>query len=375
MISSEQDHTWMIIREGLSAWKGKIENNPDIYLADLEKIPLAAAVADADGRMLNCNTGCAKLLMAQKDQLIGLPMGHFVPEPADSNGAEERTEARPARVQIKTAQGTTLLVMLDRVRMTSSSHQHANVYIMTDLSVTDINAYHQIAAQDAALSAIQEVSANAAHHEIKNYITSIQVACDLLQDDRDSEDSAAHLLNIIRHKCDKAMQLLSMHDWIVQLERGEYQSHNSPVELMSTIGSVLFDYDMLTVSKQLLVQVSATPTNGPLEVRCDQKCLSYALHNLLRHALEAAPRQSEVRIGVTQLGEEVEISVLIAGQLEAGYEPYLYEKEVPKNTLKGTRALGLYIIRRAMDCLNGRVSVEPATDTNSTLLRLQVPVR
>ena len=124
------------------------------------------------------------------------------------------------------------------------------------------------------------------------------------------------------------------------------------------------------------VELMATPPEAGLRVRADQLRLRQVLVNLLSNAIKYNRRSGQVLVEAMGLQREVVISVSDTGKgMDAQQLAHLFE---PFNRLGAERTavegtgIGLVIVKRLVELMQGRIEVSSETDTG-TRFRIWLP--
>lgn len=108
---------------------------------------------------------------------------------------------------------------------------------------------------------------------------------------------------------------------------------------------------------------------GPEEIHADEKLLRSILVNLLTNAIKFSPERREIFLAVNEMSDSVLIRVTDEGmgvaedELEKIFEPFHRSKD--SGSIKGT-GLGLNIVRKSVDLLNGTIQVKSKRGVGTT---------
>ncbi|MGH9282783.1 MAG: sensor histidine kinase, partial [Acidimicrobiales bacterium] len=116
--------------------------------------------------------------------------------------------------------------------------------------------------------------------------------------------------------------------------------------------------------------IVGTPPH-PVEVEIDDARLARVLHHLLTNALEHSA--GEVHLGLVEAEGEVEVSVTDTGPgIFSGDLPYLFDRfrqlDSSSTRTHGGVGIGLYICRRVVEALGGRIWCESRLGVGSRFI-------
>jgi signal transduction histidine kinase/DNA-binding response OmpR family regulator len=208
-------------------------------------------------------------------------------------------------------------------------------------------------------------------HELRTPLTSIKGYTDLLFLGRvgPMSDQQREFLRIIKQNADRLTALVSDILDISRIETGRVRLSIEPIDLASSIGSVVtsfqgpFDEKGLTLATQI-------PEHLP-RVRGDADRVTQILTNLVGNALQYTPPPGEVTILAAVAGHFVQVSVVdtgigISAEDQARIFDRFYRADHPQVLEAAGTGLGLAIVKMFVEMLGGTVSVESELGQGST---------
>jgi len=221
----------------------------------------------------------------------------------------------------------------------------------------------QAQARQMKLVALGRLTANIAH-EIRNPLSAISHATELLQEEPVLNDTVARLLTIIH---DNAKRLDRMVNDVLKLNRGE-RAHREVFKLGAYLQTFAEQFCQIEKVAQTIIslELSADP-----EVSFDHSHLSQVMWNLCRNALRHCRREdASIRIAVSVIsnGSIVKLDVVDDG---LGVPPALRNQlfEPFFTTVSSGTGLGLYIARGVCEANDATLDyVETRKGTQFTIL-------
>jgi two-component system sensor histidine kinase CreC len=211
-------------------------------------------------------------------------------------------------------------------------------------------------------------------HEVKSPLTAIRASAELLAGDLPAERRAGFVTTIER-EVDRLNKLADRLLELASLERADRLTHVEPVSLRSLVDEVIASSAAVSEARGVrLAQQQAerdTVSGDPLLLR-------QAIDNLLRNALDFAPRGSGISISTKALDRGVLLTVQDQGPgipefARARIFDRFYSLPRPASGRKST-GLGLNFVREVAQLHGGRIDIDcPAQ--GGTRARLFVPWR
>ncbi|MSQ64245.1 MAG: PAS domain-containing protein, partial [Betaproteobacteria bacterium] len=301
-------------------------------------------VLDRAGRVAQYNPQAQRLLGA--GSLLGVELARLLPGFGDRWRAWRAGDGAAARAELD-LHGRGL-----RLRLMETGEELAVLFV-------EDTTRSREEAQRLKLAALGRLTANIAH-EIRNPLSAISHAAELLDEDRGGRDRSK-LTRIIH---DNTLRLERLVSDVLQLNRRDRAAADR-VTLKPWLAAFVEDF-----ATNEAVPATRFRLEMPQEVTIefDREHLRQVLWNLLRNAVRhAPPHDGGVRIALNAYGNQVELSVIddgpgvaraIQGQL---FEPFFTTES------KGT-GLGLYLAREL--CAANRAVLEYVDEMQGAHFRM-----
>lgn len=150
---------------------------------------------------------------------------------------------------------------------------------------------------------------------------------------------------------------------ISAIESGRMQLQPTSFSLLELTGQVISNFERRAKEKGIELSLVAAP--GPCHVYGDPRLLREVLENLVSNALKFSPAGKEVRVSLDSLEAEEKVSFSVQDQgpgLVADDHNQLFSRFARLSTRptggEKSTGLGLYIVKRLVDAMGGRISVE-----------------
>jgi len=333
--------------ERLARQRGQeLENQMRVNRLVLAEMQDGVVVLDRDGRVTQHNPQAQLLLDAEA--LIGMECARIAPE-LDEAWRTWRGQGvwkAPADIYVS---GRDL-----RVRLAEPAHAEE----FTVLFVEDMSRSREQARQ-LKLAALGRLTANIAH-EIRNPLSAISHAVDLLEDDR-GQDDRERLGRIIRDNTRRLDRLVSD---VMQLNRRDRIAAER-IDLKAWLPTFVEDF---AANESVPSQRFALDAVREVAIEFDREHLRQILWNLLRNAVRyASTDASSVRIELRSLARQVELNVIDNGRgVAPEHQAQLFEPFFTTDS-KGT-GLGLYLAREL--CAANRARLEYVNDVQGAHFRV-----
>jgi signal transduction histidine kinase/CheY-like chemotaxis protein len=215
-------------------------------------------------------------------------------------------------------------------------------------------------------------------HELRTPLHIIIGYVDSLLEDAASgapADDQEHRLERVAHSARRLLELINSTLEISRLETSRVPISVSEVRLPELIAELEKDTVDLQERSGLEFRWHLDPSLPT--IRTDRVKLGVVLKNLLDNAVKFTPRGS-VEVAATAQNGEVTLSVTDTGigiptdALSAVFESF-FQVDSPLTPAHGGVGLGLYIVKRLLDLLDGRIEIESEPGRGSTF-RIRLPI-
>jgi two-component system, NtrC family, sensor histidine kinase PilS len=333
--------------ERLARRRGQeLENQMRVNRLVIAEMQDGVLVLDSDGRVTQHNPQAQRLL--DTEALIGMECARLAPELGEAWRAwrEKHVWNSPGDIYVR---GRDL-----RVRLAEPARSEE----FTVLFVEDVSRSREQARQ-LKLAALGRLTANIAH-EIRNPLSAISHAVDLIEDDRAGGDRE-RLGQIIRDNTRRLDRLVSD---VMQLNRRD-RIVAERIDLKAWLPAFVEDF---AANESVPSQRFALDAAREVAIEFDKEHLRQVLWNLLRNAVRYASLEaSSVRIELRSLARQVELNVVDNGPgVAPEHQPQLFEPFFTTDS-KGT-GLGLYLAREL--CAANRARLEYVNDVQGAHFRM-----
>ena len=202
-------------------------------------------------------------------------------------------------------------------------------------------------------------------HEMKTPLAVMQNYGTLLQQPELDEDTRIEYAKAVS---DSARRLASMMTNILKLNRLENQQiypQTTEYDLSEQLCQCLLQFENVWEKENIEID---TDIEDSVMVKADGELLSLVWNNLLSNAFKFTPSGGSVRVSLTTTDHHAIISVADTG---CGMTPetgrHIFEKFYQGDTSHATRGngLGLALVKRVIDIMQGTISVESAVGKGS----------
>ncbi|MBF0462824.1 MAG: PAS domain-containing sensor histidine kinase [Magnetococcales bacterium] len=220
---------------------------------------------------------------------------------------------------------------------------------------------------------------NITRHDMKSPLSSIIGFADLLLEDKTLGDEHKQLIKIIYNSGIKALRMVNLSLDLLKIEQGVYPLAPQKVRLVPILLDMLTDNATSLRTKRLSVVflVNDVPCRaeqlpeeqGTLAVLGEEIMCYNILANLFKNAVEASPPDQPITLAVTDTPsapDHITIAIHNMGTVPVEIRDRFFEKYATAGKRGGT-GLGTYSAQLLTRTLGGRISMETAAETGTTL--------
>jgi signal transduction histidine kinase len=199
-------------------------------------------------------------------------------------------------------------------------------------------------------------------HDLKNPVNSMDLHAQLLLRDpllpQSGRDSAKQIRSDAQQLVRMILNLLDLS----KADEGKLAPKWTDVDVERLVANVGEDVRASAEARGIRIETSIEAKRA----RWDEDLVRRVLTNLVENALRYAPRDTTVRVTVTNIGDETELRVADAGTgvpeaiRTRIFDPFVQVEDVDGRSTRSGRGLGLAFCRLAVEAHGGRIWVEDA---------------
>ncbi len=246
-------------------------------------------------------------------------------------------------------------------------------YVGIQQEVTNLKRDEELIDQTNAMYAarLQTVS-----HDLRNPLQAISIIVSVLEKQRDhlSDDMFAHRLASLKKAVQRMNDIISK---ILQASDAPDMALDSEkVDFCLKLEAVLEEYAEVAVQKRLSLRYA--PPNQTYFVKADRVAVIEVLDNLISNAIKYSPPHKTVDVRLSQVGDVVRCEIADEGQgfseedKKRLFQPFATLSAKPTGG-ESSIGLGLSIVKRLMDKMNGSIRCESEFGKGATMI-IELPV-
>jgi PAS domain S-box-containing protein len=209
-------------------------------------------------------------------------------------------------------------------------------------------------------------------HDLRNPLTSILFALDMIKDQPDTLRLPPEMAKMIAISRDNSWRMLGMVNAMLdlsKLEGGKMPLQREPITLAELVEQSFRFQSQLAAQRELLL-LNDVPYDLPT-IYADRTLISRVLQNLIDNAIKYAPQGSNITIQacVDSPREQVLITIHDDGPgIPAEMRSQLFQKFTSEKSARGGTGLGLAYCRLAIEAHKGEIWVECEEGQGTTFL-------
>lgn len=221
--------------------------------------------------------------------------------------------------------------------------------------------------KEKELSELKSRFVSMASHEFRTPLSTILSSANLIAKYEGDAQAEKRLKHVHRIQSNVKSLTAILNDFlsISKLEEGRIQPKPEPVSMREFLFALIEEMqEIAKEGQQILLQCDSNP-----QVYVDQEHLKNIFFNLVSNAIKYSPEHKEITLSCEDIQDEWHISVTDQGiGIPEAEKPRMFERFFrAKNAtnIQGT-GLGLNIVKRYAELMNGRIAFESAEGKGST---------
>jgi len=220
-------------------------------------------------------------------------------------------------------------------------------------------------------------------HELRTPMTNIKMSVRMLElglanpHSIQRDQKLANYLKILSKECDREINLINDLLDLQQLESGRKNAVLETSNFYQWLTALVQPFQERAMERQQFLVFEA-PTSETAEICCDFKSLERILSELLNNACKYTPPGQQIILKPELTSEQLQIQVTNFGtEIPAQALPYIFDRfyRVPSADpwKQGGTGLGLALVKKLAEYLNGTIHVESGSGHTCFWLKLALP--
>jgi PAS domain S-box-containing protein len=352
----------------------------------LQMSPLPVSMFDAQGRYVMVNHAWEEFVGRTRAQVVGSPVGHFLPAEAAALHADQDAElmARGGRLRYETRvqhrDGSLRDMVVTKVLVPGEDGRPAGI-LCTLMDVSEFRDAERATreARDAAEEASRAKSEFVANisHELRTPLQAILGFSELGYTRGLDNPRLAGMFNDIHNSGQRMLALVNDLLDVSKIESAVGTFDLERCDLRTLVNAVLRELAPLVGKRRLRLSV-ALPEQ-PLRVKVDPLRMQQAIRNVVANAIKFSPEGGQLEVQAAEAADgEVWLTVADRGpgippaEIETIFDAFVQSSKTKDGS--GGTGLGLAICRKIIDIHGGRISAENRPG-GGAVFRIQLPQR
>lgn len=214
-------------------------------------------------------------------------------------------------------------------------------------------------------------------HDLKTPLTSVISIPQILLETKGLSDEQARMLRAVESAGYRILDMVNRSLDLFRMEAGTYEFNPTRVDLRDLADRVAMDLEALARERDVTFAIEGA--QGEAAMALAEELLSYSmLANLIKNAIEAAPRGTTVTIAIDSSPGHVRVAVANRGAVPSALRDTFFRKYASSGKKAGT-GLGAYSARLMAETQRGRIEMttsdERGTVVTVWLIRAEGPPR
>jgi len=355
MLSGYLSERMRLTRKELRESKENLVILENLHENILQNLISGVITLDLQRRLISINKTALEILgITSVDKVMGKELNNLIPMLSIEKSLTKRSEESLH----STTDGRHLTLEFSSSILKNSEGETGG-YIIIFQDITEVKELEKRLRASEKMALMGQLAAGLAH-EIRNPLSSISGAIEVLCDEVKPTEDNTHLLNVVTQEVQRLNLLVE--DFL--LFARPIQKPEVSVDISQVIDKTVELFSSATHRNGLQVVVN---TEKELYVQVDPYRLKQVIWNLLLNAIQAMPNGGKIVVEAHLEEGDVVIKVLDEGcGINEGVIPRIFE---PFFTTKGGgTGLGLAIVKRVVEGHDGRINVISSEDKGTAFI-------
>lgn len=332
-----------------------LRNADSPYRTLVEQMQDGAAILSSDGDVLYCNQSFARLAATPLQEVIGGPVASYFASDAravlDSllaaGGGKRRT-------RLSVSDGRVLDVLLSLTSTATEGVERRSLIVtdLTELSDAQVGlerAQQQSHAKDEFMAMLA--------HELRNPLSAISAALEVLQGGSSNEEVAGRARTIIGRQTRNLSRLVDDLLEVARVITGKVALSGAALDLAEIVRRCIAQLEPRAEKRRIELELDGTPR----WIHGDPVRIEQILINVLSNAIKYTSASGTIRVTLAAEGDEIVLRVRDDGLgihpdlLPQIFEPFV-QGERTLDRAQGGLGVGLTLVRRLVELHRGSVT-------------------
>ncbi len=373
--------------------ENELRESEERYRAYVDRAPDSVFIADARGTYVDVNAAAVHLTGYSNEELLKMSLPDILHPDARCEALQDFAKLMSgveisAEYHCLRADGSEYWMSMDAVKLSEERYmafckdisrselakrllagERDDMEQLVQERTRELETSRDELVQSQRLASVGTLAAGIAH-EINNPIGAILNAAELAimcREDEDAHDQQAQILDEIAQL---AMRCGSIVRSVLRFSRGEVTS-KSAADPRTTIDKAAFFVRNYALERSVTIEVEQSPQ--PATVVINSVEIEQVIVNVLRNAIDAAPRSGKVNVRCETLADRVRISVNDDGMgIDRESLAHIFDPFFTTRRAAGGTGLGLSVAHGIIAEHSGEIAVESELG-KGTSFRIELP--
>lgn len=367
----------------LAALAERFGRSQSTQAAIARSLSMGLAAADFDGLVWFCNPTAAKLLKLEIGSRLEFELvPQWLSESEWQDALAALQSERPARPKEQLLGTRWYRLQLEPLSYQTRSFEKTESDFHLDgilLLLEDISDRKKIEASlDQQIDELHQMSQlkddflSTVSHELRTPLTNMKMAIQLLKL-VGTEAQRDHYLQILDNECTRETELINDLLDLQRLEVGGQVLRPEQLDLQTWLPELIEPFYKRTEARSQALTVRVDQELP--DIQCDRSSLERVIVELVNNACKYTPPEGEILVTADALDPEFEITVCNSGvEIPEAELSRVFDRfyRVPKADpwKQGGTGLGLALVKRLVECLDGKIQVASGDGWTTFTVRL-----